>query len=188
MTTVEFSVEVEAPPERVWTVASDPRNLPHWDRHVVSVALPEGGMKLGARYSVVMGFMGVNSTVRAEVLEWEPPWRSKVHLSGLLDAIVTTSVGSLPYERSMLRHEVDYRFRGPLGGFAAASLNAVGGAQMGLRHGVLGRRPRSNRWPSANAACSSAPCPVRSDPSTTRRPGRAARPPRSPATAARGPR
>ena len=34
MTTVEFSVEVEAPPERVWTVASDPRNLPHWDRHV----------------------------------------------------------------------------------------------------------------------------------------------------------
>jgi hypothetical protein len=37
----------------------------------------------------------------------------------------------------MLRHEVDYRFRGPLGGFAAASLNAVGGAQMGLRHGVL---------------------------------------------------
>ena len=140
MTTVEFSVEVEAPPERVWTVASDPRNLPHWDRHVVSVALPEGGMKLGARYSVVMGFMGVNSTVRAEVLEWEPPWRSKVHLSGLLDAIVTTSVGSLPYERSMLRHEVDYRFRGPLGGFAAASLNAVGGAQMGLRHGVLAQK------------------------------------------------
>ena len=32
MTTVEFSVEVEAPPEQVWTVASDPRNLPHWDR------------------------------------------------------------------------------------------------------------------------------------------------------------
>jgi len=40
----------------------------------------------------------------------------------------------------MLRHEVDYRFRGPLGGFAAASLNAVGGAQMGLRHGVLAQK------------------------------------------------
>ena len=59
MTTVEFSVEVEAPPEQVWAVASDPRNLPHWDRHVVNVALPEGGMRLGARYSVVMGFMGM---------------------------------------------------------------------------------------------------------------------------------
>ena len=28
MTTVEFSVEVDAPPERVWEVASDPANLP----------------------------------------------------------------------------------------------------------------------------------------------------------------
>ena len=45
----------------------------------------------------------------------------------------------------MLRHEVDYRFRGPLGGFAAASLNAVGGAQMGLRHGVLAQKAEIER-------------------------------------------
>ena len=87
-----------------------------------------------------MGFMGVDSTIRTEVLEWEPPWRSRVRLSGILVATVTTSVGSLPFERSMLRHEVEYRFRGPLGGFAAASLNAVGGAQMALRHGVLAQK------------------------------------------------
>ena len=140
MTTVEFSVEIDAPPETVWQVTSDPRNLPQWDTHIMRVVPPDGGMALGARYEVVMGFMGVQTTVRATVVEWEPPWRSKVHMSGLLDAIVTTSVGSLPYERSMLRHEVDYRFRGPLGGFAAASLNAVGGAQMGLRHGVLAQK------------------------------------------------
>jgi uncharacterized membrane protein len=140
MTSVEFSVEVEAPPDAAWQVASDPRNLPHWDRHIVSVSMPKGGMRLGARYSVVMGFMSVNSTVRADVLEWEPPWRAKIHLSGLLEATVTTSIASLPYERSMLRHEVEYRFRGLFGGFAAASLNAVGGAQMGLRHGVLAQK------------------------------------------------
>lgn len=140
MTVVEFSVEVDAPPDLVWEVASDPHNLPHWDRHIQSVTAPTGGMRQGATYRVVMGFMGVNATVRAEVLEWEPPWRSQVHLAGLLAATVTTSVGSLPFDRSMLRHEVEYRFRGPLGGFAAASLNAVGGAQMALRHGVMAQK------------------------------------------------
>jgi uncharacterized protein YndB with AHSA1/START domain len=140
MTTVEFSVEVDAPPETVWHIASDPRNLPQWDKHVVRVSLPEEGMGLGARYEVVMGFMGVHTTVRATVLEWEPPWRSSIRLEGLLDATVTTSVASLPFERSVLRHEVTYRFRGPLGGFGAASLNAMGGAQYALRHGVLAQR------------------------------------------------
>ena len=76
MTTVEFSVEVDAPPEIVWTVASDPRNLPQWDKHIVRVDLPEGGMQRGATYDVVMGLIGVQTTVHATVLEWEPPWRS----------------------------------------------------------------------------------------------------------------
>jgi uncharacterized protein YndB with AHSA1/START domain len=153
MTVVEFSVEVEASPEAVWDVASDPHNLPQWDRHIQSVVAPTGGMRQGASYRVVMAFMGVSTSVRAQVLEWEPPWRSRVHLSGLLEATVITSVGSLPFDRSMLRHEVEYRFRGPLGGFAAASLNAVGGAQMALRHGVLAQKrqieePDAGRHPA----------------------------------------
>jgi uncharacterized membrane protein len=140
MTVVEFSVEVDAPPQTVWEVASDPHNLPQWDRHIQSVRPPEEGMGKGAKYRVVMGFMGVSATIRAEVLEWESPWRSVVRLRGILEATVTTSVGSLPFDRSMLRHEVDYRFRGPLGGFAATSLNAVGGAQLAMRHGVLAQK------------------------------------------------
>jgi len=40
----------------------------------------------------------------------------------------------------MLRHEIDYRFRGPLGGFGAMSLNALGGAHMALKHGVLAQK------------------------------------------------
>jgi uncharacterized protein YndB with AHSA1/START domain len=140
MTIVEFSVEVEAPPERAWEIASDPRNLPQWDKHIVRVDLPQGGMQLGATYDVVMGMMGVQTTVRATVLEWEPPWRSRVRLEGLLSATVTTSIASLPFDRSMLRHEVTFRFRGPLGGFGAAGLNAMGGAKHALRHGVLAQK------------------------------------------------
>ena len=140
MTTVEFSVEVEAPPESVWEIASDPRNLPQWDKHIVRVDSPKTGSRPGATYDVVMRLMGVQSTVRATVLEWEPPWRSRVKLEGLLEATVTTSVASLPFDRSVLRHEVTYRFRGPLGGFGAAGLNAMGGAQYALRHGVLAQK------------------------------------------------
>jgi uncharacterized protein YndB with AHSA1/START domain len=137
VSTVECSVEVLAPPERVWDVASDPRNLPHWDRHIVGVRLPDGGLRPGARYEVVMGFLTVRATVRAEVLEWEPPWHARVRLSGPIDATVSTSIGALPRDRSVLRHEVDYAFHGALGRIAAASLNAVGGSLLALRRGTL---------------------------------------------------
>jgi hypothetical protein len=133
-------VEVDAPPEVVWEVASDPRNLPHWDRHIVRVDLPEGGLDAGVAYGVTMGFMGIHASVACRVLEWEPPWHAAFHLGGLLDATVATSIASLPFERSVLRHEVEYIFRGPLGRFAAASVNAVGGAEFALRRGTLAQR------------------------------------------------
>lgn len=140
MTTVEYSVEVEAPPEAVWQVASDPRNLPHWDRHIAGVRLPPTGLERGASYQATLGFMGVHATVPCRVLEWEPPWHAVFHLGGLLDATVTTSIASLPFDRSVLRHEVEYVFRGPLGRFAAASVNAVGGAEFALRRGTLAQK------------------------------------------------
>jgi uncharacterized protein YndB with AHSA1/START domain len=136
----EYSCEVEAPPERVWEVVSDPRNLPYWDRHIQAVDLPEGGLGPGVLYGAEMAFMGVRATVPCEVLEWEPPWRSSFHLGGLLDATVLTTVAALPFDRSVLRHEVRYVFAGPLGNFAAASVNAVGGAGYALRRGTLAQR------------------------------------------------
>jgi uncharacterized membrane protein len=140
MTTVEFSVEVDAPAERVWEVASDPRNLPHWDRHIESVSMSEGPLGPGVRYHVVMRFMAVRTTVAAEVLAWDPPWHAQIRLSGLLEATVSTSIASLPHDRSVLRHEISYRFRGPLGGVGAASIQAVGGAQLALKRGVLAQK------------------------------------------------
>ena len=102
--------------------------------------VPEGGLAEGVRYEVDMGFMAVQTTVRAAVLEWEAPWRSSIRLDGLIEGVVTTSIGALPHDRCVLRHEVDYRFKGPLGGFGAASLNMLGGAHLALRHGVLAQK------------------------------------------------
>jgi hypothetical protein len=140
MTSVECSVEVDAPPDVVWEITSDPRNLPHWDRHIVGVNLPKDGLGPGARYEVTMRFVTARTRVPCRIEEWEPPWRSKVHLGGVLSATVTTSIASLPFDRSVLRHEVAYVFRGPLGGFAAASVNAVGGASYALRRGTLAQK------------------------------------------------
>lgn len=140
MTTVEFSVEVEASPKRVWKVVSDPRNIPHWERHVVRVDVPEGEFGLGSTYGVEMSFMGVRVRVRGEILAWEPPSHATIRLRGPLDATIETSVASLPRGRSVLRHEVTYAFRGPLGRIVAAGLAAVGGAQLGIRHGTLGQK------------------------------------------------
>jgi carbon monoxide dehydrogenase subunit G len=140
MTTAEFSVEVDAPPERVWEVTSDPSNLPHWDRHIESVRVPPEGLGPGVRYQVVMRFMALRTTVGAEVLEWEPPWRAVVRLSGLLEATVSTSIAALPHERSVLRHEIAYRFRGPFGGIGAQSIRAVGGSHLALKRGVLAQK------------------------------------------------
>lgn len=140
MSVVEFSVEVAAPPELVWDVVGDPRNLPHWDRHIVGIYLPEGDLGPGSRYRVVMGFLAVRATVRAEILEWEPPVRSRVALTGPLRATVSTTIGALPGDRSLLWQQIEYAFGGPLGRVAAASLNAVGGAQLALRRGTLRQR------------------------------------------------
>lgn len=140
MSTAEVSVEIDAPPERVWQVVSDPANIPHWERHVVSVRVPDGGLGEGSTYSVVMSFMGIKVRVRGEILRWEPPAHATIRLRGPLDATIDTSVARLPRQRSVLRHEVTYTFRGPLGRVVAAGMNAVGGAQLGIRHGILGQK------------------------------------------------
>ena len=142
MTQVEFDIVIEAPQEEVWEVISDPRNLPHWDRHIVRVdGVPPEGLREGTRYSTEMRFMALRTTVDGEVLEWDPPRRSRIRLTGLLDATVTSTVEPLAGDRSLLEHVIDYRFRGgPLGELAARSLAGVGGAHLALRHGTLAQK------------------------------------------------
>jgi ligand-binding SRPBCC domain-containing protein len=140
MTTVEYSLEVDAAPEAVWAVASDPRGLPAWERHIETVSMPPGGLSPGVRFTVTMSFISVRARVPCIVREWEPPWRSVVDLKGLIVGSVTTSIASLPFDRSVLRHEVRYVFKGPLGSFAAAAVRAVGGAEFALRRGTEAQR------------------------------------------------
>ncbi|MFB3738404.1 MAG: SRPBCC family protein [Candidatus Velamenicoccus archaeovorus] len=139
MSVVSVSVEVHAPPDRVWEIVADPRNLTRWDRRIESVeAVPADGLSKGATYVTVMRFVAVRARVHAKVLEWDPPHRSRVRLSGLVDATVTTTVTGVDDGTTLLEHVVDYRFHGgALGDLAARSLRLLGGAQLALRHGTL---------------------------------------------------
>ncbi len=142
MTVVRTAVEVDAPPAKVWTVVADPAHLPHWNRHIESVeAVPEAGLSAGVTYVVVVRFVLVRARVKAEVVEWSPPFHARVRLSGPLAATVDTTIDPLPQGRSLLKHEVDYRFRGgALGRLAARSLQFVGGATYELRHGTMAQK------------------------------------------------
>jgi uncharacterized protein YndB with AHSA1/START domain len=142
VTRAEFDLVIEAPPESVWEVISDPRNLPHWDHHIVRVdGVPADGLRERMRYTTEMRFFAFHTTVAGEVLEWDPPRGSKIRLSGLLNATVTSTIEPLAGGRSLLEHVVDYRFRGgPLGELAARSLARVGGAHLALRRGTLAQK------------------------------------------------
>lgn len=141
-TSVGVSVEVNAPPERVWDVVADPRHLPRWERHVMSIEdLPPDGMSKGATYTVVMRFVAIRARVHAEVLEWTPPGYACVRLTGLLDATIRTTVTPIGRARSRLEHDVEYSFRGgSLGDLAARSLQVLGGAQLALKIGTLAQK------------------------------------------------
>jgi uncharacterized protein YndB with AHSA1/START domain len=137
------TVEIDAPPEEVWKVVADPRNLPRWDRRIVKVhGAPKSGIEEGSEYSTIMSFMGVRAHVDAEVLEVKPPEYSRIKLSGpVLDAIVTTRVSPTDDGRTRLEHVVDYEMRGgPIGRFAAKALDVIGGPSMMLRRGAQAQK------------------------------------------------
>jgi len=129
-------------PEEVWKVIANPRNLPHWDRHITRVAgAPRNGLSKGSEYTTSVRFMGVGAKVDAEVLEIDPPRYSKIRLKGLMDATVETTVDPLGNGRSRIRHDVDYQLRGgPLGRMAANALRLTGGPSLVLRRGAMAQK------------------------------------------------
>jgi uncharacterized membrane protein len=141
MTTVEASVEVDAPADRAWEVVSDPTNLPQWDRHIVGVdGVPAEGLEVGTEYRVHLRFMAVRAVIFAKVLEIRHNEYARLRLRGIVEATVENWVKPIAPNRTMLRHRVEYRFRGGfLGELAARAVNVVGAGVM-LRRGTLAQK------------------------------------------------
>jgi uncharacterized membrane protein len=145
MSVVETSLLVEAPPEEVWSVVSDPRNLPEWDRHIIAVeGVPPTGIRKGTEYSTTVRLMGVRARIGARVLEFRSSEYSKIRLTGVLDATVETWLEPVDGGRSSrLRHRIDYRFRGgPLGAISAAAVRRLGAGAL-LRRGTEAQKQQA---------------------------------------------
>jgi carbon monoxide dehydrogenase subunit G len=137
VTVAHVSVDVDASPEQVWKVVSDPRNLPRWDHHIVGVAgVPKGGIAEGTAYRTQVRFFGAKAAATSKVVTLDPPRYAKVRVRGLLDATVETWIEPLDGGRTRLRHRVDYRFPGgSIGEVAARAINMLGAARL-LRRGA----------------------------------------------------
>jgi uncharacterized membrane protein len=141
MSVVQASVDVDAPPMRVWDVVADPGNLPNWDHHIETVdGLPAGGLREGTEYVTTVRLMGMRARIHVKVLELRALEYAKVRLDGLLDGTVETWLEPLHGGRTRLRHRVTYRFRGgPFGRFAARGVKLLG-ASMLLRRGAQAQK------------------------------------------------
>jgi carbon monoxide dehydrogenase subunit G len=139
---VQVSVEVEAPPENVWSVIANPHNLMRWDRHIVGVhGVPPAGLAEGSEYTTDVRFLGMKAHSTSRVREFRPPEYSKVELDGLVEGTVETWLEPLDGgSRTRLRHRVEYRFiGGPLGRLAAGAVKRLGAAGV-LENGVRAQK------------------------------------------------
>ena len=142
MTRIRESTIVDAPVEEVWSVVSDPRNLPRWNKHIVAVHdVPEDGLQPGSRYWTEIGGGGVHFQVRAQVEELDSPRYSRIRLSGPLDAVVQTWVHPAGSKRSRLEHQVDFRLHhtGALGELIGRALRVFGATSL-LRRGIRAQK------------------------------------------------
>lgn len=141
MSVVRQQVVVDAPPDEVWRVVADPRNLPRWNRYIRSVeGVPNGALSPGDRYTTTLGALGATVRVDAHVEEIDPPRFSRIRLSGPIEAVVRTWVRPIGTGRARLEHEVDYRLRGgPVGEVIARALRITGAPAL-LRHGIRAQK------------------------------------------------
>jgi uncharacterized membrane protein len=146
MSVVRQVVMVDASPQEVWNVVSNPRRLPSWNRYIRSVHdVPENGLREGSSYWTEMGVMGVSFRVRAQVEELDPPRFARIRLSGPLEATVRTWIRPVGTRRSRLEHEVEYRMKGgPLGALIARGLQVVGAPSM-LRRGIRAQKRQAEQ-------------------------------------------
>ena len=100
---VEQTVEIPAPAEEVFAVASKLEELPRWQSGIVSVARTDSGpVAVGAKGTLVRELMGQRIEAPLEVTAFEPPRLLGLHseLSGVaLDATIEVT----PLEPSSCR-------------------------------------------------------------------------------------
>ena len=146
MTVIRQATVIDARPEEVWSVISDPGNLPRWNSLIRVVrGVPPNGLKPGDRYATEIGVLGARFEVSARVLEIDPPRSSMIRLTGPLEATVRTWLRPVGKTRTRLEHEVDYRLKGgPIGALVARGVKHLGAPTI-LKRGIRAQKRQVER-------------------------------------------
>jgi hypothetical protein len=103
--TIETSIDIAAPVDRVWHVLTGFASFPQWSRFILSI---EGEARAGTRLSVCLDDGGGATQIRPEVLICKEPvelrWRGVVGANFLLSAEHWFRLQALPGGGTRLTH------------------------------------------------------------------------------------
>lgn len=140
MSTVDASVHIDAPPEKVWAVVMDPNRLAEWvtiHRHLRHA--DEGQPRVGYQMEQQVHLRGVSLDVHWELVACEPNSRAVWEGKGPARSHARTEYVLLPeHQGSCTRFRYHNEFHAPLGPIGAlASRALVGGIPEREAHRTL---------------------------------------------------
>ncbi len=88
---IEEQITVNARPEKVWGLISDPRNAPRINTMVQEVTRIQGNGGIGTRWMAVAQ-IGGRMEIANEITEWEPNSHLSIHMDGPASGTLTFSL------------------------------------------------------------------------------------------------
>lgn len=122
MPRVERSIYIAAPPHRVWEVVTDPLLAPRWNRNVVEICdVSDTPVRAGSTWTQIVVILGRKTTMRARIVEFDPPHTGLIELAGPASGRITTRVEAAE-GGSRVHQAMEFSVPGgPLGQLAAAA-------------------------------------------------------------------
>ena len=111
MRTIETSIDIDAPPDRVWRVFADTAAWPEWNPFIRCL---EGALEPGAVLVVTIQPPGRGAMrLKPRVIEFEPGrrlrWLGRLGVRGIFDGEHSFSIEPLPEGRTRFRHGEVFR-------------------------------------------------------------------------------
>jgi uncharacterized protein YndB with AHSA1/START domain len=80
MPPIVSSIEIDRPPDKVFSYVTDPSHFAEWQHDVVSVRIEGGGpQRVGSKFTTTRRIGGVERTMTQEITEINPPRSWAVH-------------------------------------------------------------------------------------------------------------
>jgi uncharacterized protein YndB with AHSA1/START domain len=115
MPPIVHSVEIDRPPDEVFSYVSDPARFAEWQHDVVSVRMEGGGpQRVGAKFTTTRRIGGVERTMTQEITEINPPTSWAAHgVAGPIRPNANITVEPLnDSTRSRVTIALDFKGRG----------------------------------------------------------------------------